>query len=293
MQYEVDASGNAVYYHFDHVGNTAALTDESETVIDEFHYSPYGTVTYQKNSYETPFRFGGFFGIQTDSNGLVHMRARYYNPLIRRFINSDPARDAWNWFAYANGNPVSYVDPTGFAANLANGGGGNLESLGFNAGGLEHMAAEAEVFALKSLVTMANVIGAPWGAELPYPGEAIANIRRGYGVDPNSSSAQIIDETTDIAMIAGSAIVTRKGGGGKYGTTPKSRPLTKHYSTETGPKRNIPGSVVDNTIDTTRGVPVGGGKTVHYDSKNNVTVVTGDGGSIVSARKGPPRKGQE
>ena len=219
--------------------------------------------------------------------------ARYYNPLIRRFVNSDPARDAWNWFAYAGGNPVSYVDPTGFAANLANGGGGNLESLGFNAGGLEHMAAEAEVFALKSLVTMANVIGAPWGAELPYPGEAIANIRRGYGVDPNSSSAQIIDETTDIAMIAGSAIVTRKGGGGKYGTTPKSRPLTKHYSTETGPKRNIPGSVVDNTIDTTRGVPVGGGKTVHYDSKNNVTVVTGDGGSIVSARKGPPRKGQE
>ena len=54
--------------------------------------------------------------------------ARYYNPLIRRFVNSDPARDAWNWFAYANGNPVSYVDPTGFVANLANGGGGGIGS---------------------------------------------------------------------------------------------------------------------------------------------------------------------
>jgi hypothetical protein len=50
--------------------------------------------------------------------------------------------------------------------------------------------------------------------------------------------------------------------------------------------------VVDNTIDTTTGVPVKGGKTVHYDPKNNVTVVTGDGQSIVSVHKGPPRKGQ-
>ena len=130
MQYEVDASGNAVYYHFDHVGNTAALTDESETVIDEFHYSPYGTVTYQKNSYETPFRFGGFFGIQTDSNGLVHMRARYYNPLIRRFINSDPARDQWNWFVYAGGNPISYVDPGGLKAASFTGNSGSYSGVG-------------------------------------------------------------------------------------------------------------------------------------------------------------------
>ena len=35
--------------------------------------------------------------------------ARFYHPLIRRFVNSDPARDQWNWFAYDRGNPVSYV----------------------------------------------------------------------------------------------------------------------------------------------------------------------------------------
>ena len=57
--------------------------------------------------------------------------ARYYNPLIRRFVNSDPARDAWNWFAYAGGNPVSFVDPTGFAANLANGGNTGVGDTGF------------------------------------------------------------------------------------------------------------------------------------------------------------------
>ena len=63
----------------------------------------------------------------------------------------------------------------------------------------------------------------------------------------------------------------------EYGATPKGRPFTKHYGTETGPQRNIPGSVIDNTIDTTSGTTVGGGKTVYYDPVNNVTVVTGDG----------------
>jgi len=66
-----------------------------------------------------------------------------------------------------------------------------------------------------------------------------------------------------------------------------------HYNTETGPKRNIPGSVVDEAIRQAPGKPAGGGKTVYYDPENNVTVVTGDGGSIVSVRKGPPRSGQQ
>ena len=41
------------------------------------------------------------------------MRARFYNPLIRRFVNADPAQQGWNWYAYAAGNPLGFVDPTG------------------------------------------------------------------------------------------------------------------------------------------------------------------------------------
>ena len=120
LQYEVDVSGNAVYYHFDHVGNTAALTNDNETVIQKYQYSPYGSILYQENDYDTPFKFSGFFGVQTDRNGLVHMRARHYNPLIRRFINQDPIGFAGglNWYAYVNGNPISYVDPSGLAKIL-------------------------------------------------------------------------------------------------------------------------------------------------------------------------------
>jgi RHS repeat-associated protein len=63
--------------------------------------------------------YGGFFGVMTDGNGLINMRARYYNPLTMRFLNSDPAMDGLNWYAYANGNPINFADPTGYAAQKA------------------------------------------------------------------------------------------------------------------------------------------------------------------------------
>ena len=50
------------------------------------------------------------------------MRARYYSPAIKRFINADVIAGAisnaitLNRFAYANGNPVSFVDPFGLSA---------------------------------------------------------------------------------------------------------------------------------------------------------------------------------
>lgn len=113
LLYEVDSNADATYYHYDNYGNTIALTDESEVVTDRIEYSPFGSVIYRDGDHDTPFLFTGFFGNQTDSNGLIHMRARFYNPLVRRFVNSDPAQQGWNWYAYAAGNPLGFVDPTG------------------------------------------------------------------------------------------------------------------------------------------------------------------------------------
>lgn len=117
LQYEVNAAGEATYYHYDMQGNTAGLTNQAGTLIDRILYTPYGSIRYRKAAHDTPFLFGGFFGIATDSNGLIHMRARYYNPLTMRFLTSDPAQDGWNWYAYANGNPMNFADPTGYGAS--------------------------------------------------------------------------------------------------------------------------------------------------------------------------------
>lgn len=57
----------------------------------------------------------------SDENGLVYMRARYYSPTFKRFINADVVAGSitnaitLNRYAYANGNPVSNVDPFGLS----------------------------------------------------------------------------------------------------------------------------------------------------------------------------------
>ena len=115
LAYQINSGGTTHTYHYDHLGNTIALTDDDGEVTDRWEYSPYGIVTHREGSTDTPFQYSGQHGVMTDSNGLIHMRARYYNPIIRRFINADPIGFAGgtNWYLYANGNPIMYVDPSG------------------------------------------------------------------------------------------------------------------------------------------------------------------------------------
>ncbi len=68
----------------------AAITNNAGLVVGRVDVFPYGLVRSRLASYDTPFLYGGAFGVATDANGLVHMRSRYYNPLTCRFVNSDP-----------------------------------------------------------------------------------------------------------------------------------------------------------------------------------------------------------
>ena len=71
------------------------------------------------------FGYNGRDGVITEANGLLYMRARYYSPELRRFINADiiPGEisdsTSLNRYAYVNGNPVSYVDPFGLKGFLS------------------------------------------------------------------------------------------------------------------------------------------------------------------------------
>ena len=167
LQYEVSAAGEATYYHYDMQGNTAGLSNQTGTLIDRILYTPYGSIRYRMAAHDTPFLFGGFFGIATDSNGLVHMRARYYNPLTMRFLNSDPAQDGWNWYAYANGNPMSYADPTGYGANsVLNAMQTGLSMLGFVPG----LGAVADVINAGISAARGDYVGAAMSLASAVPG---------------------------------------------------------------------------------------------------------------------------
>ena len=76
---------------------------------------------------EIRFLYNGQLGVVTDDNGLYYMRARYYNPEIKRFINQDILtgnignNKSLNRYSYVEGNPISYTDPFGLSPYKAMG----------------------------------------------------------------------------------------------------------------------------------------------------------------------------
>ena len=106
-------------YHFDCRGSTVALTNASGVITDTFVYDTYGGLISRTGTTNVIFLYNGRDGVVTDTNGLIYMRARYYSPDMRRFVNADIIRGrisdstSLNRYAYVNGNPVSFIDPFG------------------------------------------------------------------------------------------------------------------------------------------------------------------------------------
>jgi len=113
-----ESNGEYLSYHFDFRGSTVALTDDTAQVIERFQYSPYG-VLLSGDSSITPFLFNGMYGVMSDGNGLYYMRARFYSPSIRRFVNQDillgsvAEGQSLNRYAFVTGQPVNFIDPFG------------------------------------------------------------------------------------------------------------------------------------------------------------------------------------
>ncbi len=118
-------TGKYLAYHYDNTGSTTLLTDIAGAVAERIAYGTYGELlTTVKNAVR--FLYNGSYGVATDENGLYYMRARYYNPDIKRFINQDIKTgdignsQSLNRYAYCEGNPVNMVDPFGLCGENTN-----------------------------------------------------------------------------------------------------------------------------------------------------------------------------
>ena len=108
-------------YHFDFRGSTVAITDTCGNITDTFKYDTYGKLISRTGNSFVILGYNGCDGVITDRNGLLYMRARYYSPDMRRFVNADILHGeisdsaSLNRYAFVNGNPISFIDPFGLS----------------------------------------------------------------------------------------------------------------------------------------------------------------------------------
>jgi RHS repeat-associated protein len=79
----------------------------------------YGAVRSNGGTASSKQGFVGSLGHVSDDNGLIYMRARYYDSNLGRFESEDPGFQSRNWFLYCNDNPVDLTDSNGKEFNPA------------------------------------------------------------------------------------------------------------------------------------------------------------------------------
>lgn len=115
---------NISYYHNDVVGSPLAATDKVGALKWREHYWPYGERNLRDTKAATATMW--FAGKPQDADSkLSYFGARYYDPLLGRFMGIDPVGvdesnlHSHNRYAYGNNNPYKFVDPTGNIAETA------------------------------------------------------------------------------------------------------------------------------------------------------------------------------
>jgi RHS repeat-associated protein len=110
--------GGWQYHLGDALGSVRQLTNPGGAVTLARSYEPFGDTLASAGAAATAFQYTGE---ARDGTGLTYLRARYYASAVGRFAS----RDLWagarsraivhNLFAYADANPLRYVDRTGLS----------------------------------------------------------------------------------------------------------------------------------------------------------------------------------
>lgn len=154
--------------------NRKKVADNDFRVMNRYEYDAFGNTVKCEEKVHNRFRFAGE---QYDPlTQQYYLRARFYNPVIGRFIQEDNYYgDGLNLYAYCKNNPVRYVDPSGHGTTSAADKAKNVNDL-------------------KDYVDELN----EQGGVTPEDAEVLKELAEEFDLDPNELDIQIKQNDTPV-----------------------------------------------------------------------------------------------
>ncbi|MBL8448632.1 MAG: hypothetical protein JNM32_01770 [Dechloromonas sp.] len=132
--YEGAGTTSKTWLYADHQGSIVGQADATGTSTAIYSYGPFGE---PNQTAGTRFRYTGQQYLS--QLGLYYYKARFYSPMLGRFLQTDPIgyQDDSNLYAYVGNDPVNGRDPSGLtnqeaiqlACTMCDAGFGSLENL--------------------------------------------------------------------------------------------------------------------------------------------------------------------
>jgi RHS repeat-associated protein len=106
-----ESGGTTRRFLTDSIGSTLGLVDNAGAGAS-YTYEPFGRTYTTGNDGGNAYRYAGR---EDDGTGLYYNRARYYSPVLQRFLSEDPIGfdGGTNLYRYVENRPTTLTDPSG------------------------------------------------------------------------------------------------------------------------------------------------------------------------------------
>ena len=124
LNYISNGYSSRYYYVLNLQGDVMALVTSEGVEVAKYTYDAWGNVTPDTTlwlSARNPLRYRGYY--YDSETGFYYLQSRYYDPIVKRFLNADSYASTgqgflgYNMFAYCQDNPVMCEDSSGNRLN--------------------------------------------------------------------------------------------------------------------------------------------------------------------------------